>query len=736
MSSSIDQRSSARGFTKPPILGVSFTVARIVVVTIVSITWGSVAAGRLNPILVALPALMVSAMAFTTIYHVSVTRWALRWWTWRRHAAQLASWRPARDVTIGDVAIGVVSEHEALITLIELHPDPLAPSIVTDRDERTVNAISLVELDRVLRQVLDAKVASADLLSVGYRAVGWFASLYQQIVGPTVAAAERRSWIVVRMGMQDNMAAIGRRGGQDGAQRLAAATCLRIADALASDGVDARPATAAAIDTLNALLHTEAPTADHWSYLESQNTYTGVYYADPASIANDAAQWWTWPQSRDVTSLVRLTPTSGETQIAALVRYRTNAATPAPPVSGLGPLYGIQSAVWPQFRVGCLPCDARLPSTLLAGADHALAFGPSGPLLGLVGDPRDRTSVHLPLAGPITVLCQTSPLLRQVALRACVTGRPVTVVTNKPQQWTPIIEHAVAGAVLGDMPDAETLPDSTILVIDTDADWPMETPRLTILTSDEACDADIELVDPDDQFSFILRTRKNLRARVRSVPAHEERRILGVGAQPAPERIRAGRNTIAASGAPQTNPTSATTASRPSAAPAVTPAGESVTEALEFSSVNRPAGTNSDPATEVINLSKLNPIAAANRRTSPPYVLPNSAPPPRPQQPARAWVARQQRTPARQVPPPKPSVELDWAAMADKPSRKSAKPAGANEAILASPRRVRLSGTESGRHRAFDSHTPAPQPHRRLRPRRDPVPFPPPPGPRRRPEDR
>lgn len=480
MTSATHQRSGARGFTKPPMLGVHVTVARVVIVTIASLGWISMTGARLHPVLVGLPVVVVMVIAFATIYHVTVTRWVLRWWVWRRRrrSAQHVPWPPARDVTLGDVVIGVVSEHETLITLIELHPDPLAPAIVTDHDERTVNAVSLAALDRVLHQVLDAQVASADLLSVGYRAAGGFARLYQQIIGPTVAAAERRSWIAIRIGMQDNMAAIDRRGGKDGAARLAAATCLRVADALASDGIDASPATAAAIDGLNEVLHLEAPTADHWSHLESPNSYAGVFYADPTHIAEDAAQWWTWPQSRDVTSLVRLTPTPGGTQVAALVRYRTEAATAAPPVSGLGPFYGAQTAVWQQFRVGCLPCEAGLPATQPTGTDPVLAFGPSGPLLGTVDGSHDA-SVHLPLAGPITVLCQSATLLRQVVLRACATGRPVTVVTDKPHEWTSVIGYAVAGAVLAEMPDAEVLPENTILVIDTEtADWPAEIPQV------------------------------------------------------------------------------------------------------------------------------------------------------------------------------------------------------------------------------------------------------------------
>ncbi|EUA17492.1 hypothetical protein I552_0693 [Mycobacterium xenopi 3993] len=76
------------------------------------------------------------------------------------------------------------------------------------------------------------------------------------------------------------------------------------------------------------------PVADHWSYLEGPASFTGIYYADPEHISDDAAQWWTWPASRDTTTLVRLTRTSAGTQIAALVRYRTTTRPSTPRCRG------------------------------------------------------------------------------------------------------------------------------------------------------------------------------------------------------------------------------------------------------------------------------------------------------------------------------------------------------------------------------------------------------------------
>jgi type VII secretion protein EccE len=544
---------SAPGFTKPPMLGVHVSQWRAVVVVVVCAAWITASWGRLHPVLVALAPLAVMVVALATIYHVSLTRWVQRWWSWRRHRRDrpvLPSASAARDVDLGGgLKIGVVNENEALVTMVELIVDPTAPTVVADNEERTINTISVTTLASMLT-LADVKLSSIDLIADGHRAAGGFADLYQQMIGPVPAAAARRAWIVLRIAMTDNLAAIARRGSRaEAAERTAAATCQRAADTLASLGIDARPGTAARIAAVNATLHTEAPIADHWSHLESLNSFTGIYYADPDHISVDAAQWWTWPQARNVSTLIRLTRTNAGPQIAALVRYRTDAPLPAPPVSRLGPLYGVQQAMWGQFRVGYVPTLAPIPSTMLSESDPVIPFGPTGPMIGSIGGPRDKTAVHLPLAGAITVLCQTSLLLRQVALRATATGRALIVVTDNPQQWSPIAALAESAHVVDTVP--EDVPDDAILVID--GACPLVMPDVTVLTNDAAQAiptptgrregqpphsrrADIELVDADPEYAFTLRTRTGLSARVRAVPTHEERRLLGVSPPPPPPR--------------------------------------------------------------------------------------------------------------------------------------------------------------------------------------------------------
>lgn len=716
---------TATGFTKPPIFGTIVTVARAVVFILATMVWTTVTVGRLHPAVVAAVPLLIVAVAFVTIYRVATTHWLYRWLAWLRsgRSREVTPWPAAHDIATAGIGIGVVSENEVLTTLIELHPEPLAPTVVTDAEERTANALSITDIARVLTNVLDVKIASADFISSGHRAAGDFADLYQQMTGPTGGPTQRRSWIVIRTGLHDNLAAIDRRGGDTSAAwRLAATTCLRVADTLASSGVDAKPATAETIDDINELLHAEPPTVDHWSHLESRNSSAGIYYADPDHITDDSAQWWTWPLSKDVTTLVRLTPTSHGTQIAALVRYRTDTQPPPPPVSRLGPLYGVQSAMWEQFRIGHLPCEIAFPSAMLGAADPVLVFGPAGPFIGSIGDPRDKTSLHLPLVADTTVLCRSQMLLRRIALLASVTGRPLVVVTDEPDKWKPIVNTATSGAVLTSYPrswnaepdatdrdesasateSSKSQPDpakpeadgqlpagldpETILVIDTDDDWPQHIPPATVLTGDDACDADIELVDADDQTGFTFKTRTGLVAPVRSTPGHEERRILGA-ATPQPGKTTGRRRTPTQPRPAARRAPGEPRPPRPTPKPA-SPDGQGDTRTTEAPTPPpRPAGMRN--ATQPPHP----PGMQTPQGPQPPVTgQPGRPPTPAPDRPPMPAQSRLDRRPPPFPPPPGP------------PPPSPPPPASARR-----PEAPPHNGRE-GRHRATDSDQPTPRP--------------------------
>jgi type VII secretion protein EccE len=506
-------------------LGVHFTMWRSAATAVLVVAWVSASWGRLHPLVVTVPCIVVVTSAFGTVHHVVLSRWIRLWWCWRRNRdtpIRVPHSGSARDVALDSgLPIGVLFENTALVTAIELVPDPCAPTLVAGDEERTANAVALSRLAAMLRTD-DLELSSIDLISTGYRAAGRFAERYQQIIGPLPAAARRDTWIVLRINIEDNLAALTRRGATaEAAARAAALTCRRVADALAREDLHARPASTAQIVSANTALHADPPAADNWSHLAGANSYDCTYCSDPAHIREDAAHWWTYPHAIDVSTLIRLTPASSGPRLGALVRYRTVVRPEAAPVPRLTPLHGVQKPLWEQFRVGSVPPSAPIPTAPVPDSDITVPFGPTGQLIGFIGS----AAVHMPLVGAVTVRCGARLLLREFALRATITGRPMIVVTDAPDLWSRIVECSVAGRVVGSVP--ETIDDNAILVVD--GECPPVRPDVPLLTTDDTCPADIELVDVDvqpHQYSFTLTTRLGLSARVRAIETHEERQLL------------------------------------------------------------------------------------------------------------------------------------------------------------------------------------------------------------------
>ena len=85
----------------------------------------------------------------------------------------------------------------------------------------------------------------ADVVSAGYRvgktAPAALVALYEQVVGPYPAPANRRTWIVLRADPErTRKSALRRDAGVAGLARYLVASTTRIADHLASNGIDAR----------------------------------------------------------------------------------------------------------------------------------------------------------------------------------------------------------------------------------------------------------------------------------------------------------------------------------------------------------------------------------------------------------------------------------------------------------------------------------------------------------------
>ena len=141
-------------------------------------------------------------------------------------------------------------------------------------------------------------------MSAGYRvgktAPASLVALYEQVVGPYPAPANRRTWIVLRADPEHSRKSSQRReSGVAGLARYLVASTTRIADQLASNGIDARP-----IRSFDDFDHATEISFERetWSAIKGRSTFTAAY-----SAAGGPDVWWSARADHTITR-VRIRP--------------------------------------------------------------------------------------------------------------------------------------------------------------------------------------------------------------------------------------------------------------------------------------------------------------------------------------------------------------------------------------------------------------------------------------------
>ncbi|MEV6427527.1 type VII secretion protein EccE [Nocardia sp. NPDC051463] len=460
-----------------------------------------------SPFLVALSArtpLWVGATVVTVLL-MTVTvringrtgvRWLLDWveYRFKRTARAYERSRPARVQDI-EVAAGLCGIHESgttLVAMIQLAPNLDLPTVISERSLYTEDTMSVETLLPMLDHFGIA--VDIDIVTTGQRvrSSGSYSMLYDQLIGSHPVVGDRLTWLVVRLDMERNLAALARRGpcAVTGPKALAAAA-HRIAGRLRERGIEAQALPASAVRDATRLLHGGVELSDlreTWSCLESS--------APGRCVTSFLIDWtrldgvglddcWAWNRGR--TTLV-VSLTDGGSGPRALVRFVGPAVTTEPP-DYLRLLKGSQSVA----LMASLPTATSVRALRgdEKGADIApediaaelvVAIGPNGQILGsLSGQPRH--TLALPLFDPARYnprrrtidVHAMLPVAQQIVLRAMVVGADVEVHSSRPQSWKQLVaavgdarslrlvaEPGPGGAVPAD--DADT--PATIAVFD------------------------------------------------------------------------------------------------------------------------------------------------------------------------------------------------------------------------------------------------------------------------------
>jgi type VII secretion protein EccE len=349
-------------------------------------------------------AVVIALAAVVSIRGRRLTGWVAAVFSWRRrhrNVPDLPS-EPAVGATVmpGD-HVAVRWQDGYLVSAIELVPRPFTPTVIVSGQAYTDDVVDT----RLVEELVAAHCPDleADVVSAGYRvgktAPSSLVGLYEQVVGPYPAPANRRTWILLRAEPEHTRKSSQRReSGVAGLARYLVTSATRIADQLASNGIDARPIRS--FDDLDRATEISFE-RETWSAIKGRSTFTAAY-----SAAGGPDVWWSARADHTITR-VRIRPGAAPTTTVLL----TTLAIPTTP-RGFSCLFGGQRAA----LQGISPVTDR---------HYELPIGSAGVL---VGETADRYPVYMPFDDvDVSINLGDARLFTQFGVRSAAAGAVVTL---------------------------------------------------------------------------------------------------------------------------------------------------------------------------------------------------------------------------------------------------------------------------------------------------------------------
>jgi type VII secretion protein EccE len=326
-------------------------------------------------------AALVTILSLVTHNGLTVTSGLATWlWDWSADpgTALTAGCTPALDHQrrLGRDKVGVREYAGHLVTVIGV--DGGEEDAGRHRHRTTAGVLPLQAVADGLRQ-FDIHLDGIDIVSMKVRRGGPEVTAAEKsklddwgpeewgLVSDEPTSYVRRTWLVLRMNPQRNVAAVAARDSL--ASTLVAAT-ERLAQDLDGQNCVARPLTADELAEIDkAVLADLEPTWSRpgWRHLKHFNGFATSFWLTPSDITTETLEDLLLPDVGAAVITIRIVASGGRPQLSAWVRYHTERRLPRKVSSGLNRLTGRQLAA----------VRASLP----APAARPILIVPSRPLL-------------------------------------------------------------------------------------------------------------------------------------------------------------------------------------------------------------------------------------------------------------------------------------------------------------------------------------------------------------------
>jgi type VII secretion protein EccE len=347
--------------------------------------------------------------------------------------------------------IGFRWDGTTLLSLLKIDANPQALTVMEPGTTVSGEVVPIQALVDCLQQ-FDITLESIDVISQGARSSGHttVAAVYDAVLGPLPAIAQRNVWVVVRFDPSRCAEAVRRRGGgRDGILRTATTATRRVANRLTEAGL--RPRVLGASDVALATNQLSdgvnlTTLEETWDVCRDGRFRLRSFAIEPEMLTTAGlGVLWTVPSySTTVCLSLRRDDDPELIKVRGLARFDSDIGVPVD-LPGLIHLQGYQFSALasslpipePRRRVehwayGKRDTDLR---------DLAVPASGCGQVIGADDEGR---AVALPLFGPQIArveICGTLHLAQQAVLRSLALGARVLVHSRRPGLWRDMVDE-------------------------------------------------------------------------------------------------------------------------------------------------------------------------------------------------------------------------------------------------------------------------------------------------------